>query len=232
MIDWWGRCVEEYYAASEGGGAFATAEDWLKKPGTVGKAWPISELAVFDDDGNRLPPGELGTVYMKMSTGGFSYHKDRTKTEKNRIGEFFTVGDLGVLDEDGYLFLRDRKIDMIISGGVNIYPAEIEAALLSHPAVADAAVFGIPHADWGEEVKAVVEPAEGHPRATGWPPRSSPTAPSGWPDTNAPRVSTSSTRCRATPTASCTSGNCATRTGRGTTGPCQLDLAVSDWAWR
>ncbi len=162
MIDWWGSCVEEYYAASEGGGAFATAEDWLKKPGTVGKAWPISELAVFDDDGNRLPPGELGTVYMKMTTGGFSYHKDEAKTRKNRIGDFFTVGDLGVLDEDGYLFLRDRKIDMIISGGVNIYPAEIESALLTHPAVADAAAFGIPHADWGEEVKAVVEPAHGH----------------------------------------------------------------------
>ncbi|GFH34522.1 acyl-CoA synthetase [Streptomyces pacificus] len=162
MIDWWGGCVEEYYAASEGGGAFATAEDWLKKPGTVGRAWPISELAVFDDDGNRLPPGEVGTVYMKMSTGGFSYHKDEAKTRRNRIGDFFTVGDLGLLDEDGYLFLRDRKIDMIISGGVNIYPAEIESVLLGHPAVADAAVFGIPHADWGEEVKAVVEPAEGH----------------------------------------------------------------------
>ncbi|MCB5170003.1 acyl-CoA synthetase [Streptomyces bambusae] len=161
MIEWWGSCVEEYYAASEGGGAFATAEDWLKKPGTVGRAWPISELAVFDDDGNRLGPGEVGTVYMKMSTGGFSYHKDEGKTRKNRIGDFFTVGDLGVLDEEGYLFLRDRKIDMIISGGVNIYPAEIEAALLTHPAVADAAAFGIPHADWGEEVKAVVEPAEG-----------------------------------------------------------------------
>ncbi|MBO0916069.1 acyl-CoA synthetase [Streptomyces laculatispora] len=162
MIDWWGQCVEEYYAASEGGGAFATAEDWLRKPGTVGRAWPISELAVFDDDGNRLAPGELGTVYMKMSTGGFSYHKDEGKTRKNRIGDFFTVGDLGVLDEDGYLFLRDRKIDMIISGGVNIYPAEIESALLTHPAVADAAVFGIPHADWGEEVRAVVEAAEGY----------------------------------------------------------------------
>ncbi|MFG2193852.1 acyl-CoA synthetase [Streptomyces sp. NPDC048639] len=162
MIEWWGHCVEEYYAASEGGGAFATAEDWLKKPGTVGRAWPISELAVFDDDGNRLPPGELGTVYMKMSTGGFSYHKDQDKTRKNRIGDFFTVGDLGFLDDDGYLYLRDRKIDMIISGGVNIYPAEIESVLLSHPAVADAAAFGIPHDDWGEEVKAVVEPAEGH----------------------------------------------------------------------
>ncbi|NBM19781.1 AMP-binding protein [Streptomyces sp. GC420] len=162
MIGWWGHCVEEYYAASEGGGAFATAEDWLKRPGTVGKAWPISELAVFDDEGNRLPAGELGTVYMKMRTGGFSYHKDEDKTRRNRIGDWFTVGDLGLLDEDGYLFLRDRKIDMIISGGVNIYPAEIEAALLTHPAVADAAAFGIPHPDWGEEVKAVVEPAEGH----------------------------------------------------------------------
>ncbi|MBW5483643.1 acyl-CoA synthetase [Streptomyces bambusae] len=162
MIDWWGHCVEEYYAASEGGGAFATAEDWLKKPGTVGRAWPISELAVFDDDGNRLPAGEVGTVYMKMNTGGFSYHKDEGKTRKSRIGDFFTVGDLGLLDEEGYLFLRDRKIDMIISGGVNIYPAEIESVLLTHPAVADAAAFGIPHTDWGEEVKAVVEPADGH----------------------------------------------------------------------
>ncbi|MEU8758988.1 acyl-CoA synthetase [Streptomyces sp. NPDC048659] len=162
MIEWWGHCVEEYYAASEGGGAFATAEDWLKKPGTVGRAWPISELAVFDDDGERLPPGRLGTVYMKMSTGGFRYHGDEAKTRSSRIGDFFTVGDLGVLDEDGYLFLRDRKIDMIISGGVNIYPAEIESALLAHPAVADAAAFGIPHTDWGEEVKAVVEAAEGH----------------------------------------------------------------------
>ncbi|RSO22566.1 acyl-CoA synthetase [Streptomyces sp. WAC 06725] len=163
VIDWWGSCVEEYYAASEGGGAFATAEDWLKKPGTVGRAWPISELAVFDDDGNRLPPGELGTVYMKMTTGGFSYHKDADKTRRNRIGDFFTVGDLGYLDADGYLFLRDRKIDMIISGGVNIYPAEIESVLLAHPAVADAAAFGIPHDDWGEQVKAVVEPADGYP---------------------------------------------------------------------
>ena len=94
-------------------------------------------------------------------TGNFEYHKDKEKTEKNRIGKFFTVGDVGYLDEDGYLFLRDRKIDMIISGGVNIYPAEIESVLLTHPKVGDAAVFGIPHDDWGEEVKAVVEPAEG-----------------------------------------------------------------------
>lgn len=161
MIDWWGRCVEEYYAASEGGGTFATAEEWLKKPGTVGKAWPISEIAVLDDDGKPLPAGRLGTVYLRMDTGGFSYHKDEDKTRESRVGDFFTVGDLGFLDEDGYLFLRDRKIDLIISGGVNIYPAEIEAVLLSHPAVADAAVIGVPHEDWGEEVKAVVEPAGG-----------------------------------------------------------------------
>ncbi|MEU4213538.1 acyl-CoA synthetase [Streptomyces sp. NPDC026206] len=162
MIGWWGPCVEEYYAASEGGGAFATAGDWLRKPGTVGRAWPISELAVLDDDGKPLPAGEVGTVYLRMTTGRFAYHKDAAKTAESRIGDFFTVGDLGHLDEDGYLFLHDRKIDMIISGGVNIYPAEIESALLSHPAVADAAVFGIPHDDWGEEVKAVVEVADGH----------------------------------------------------------------------
>ncbi|GLF96960.1 acyl-CoA synthetase [Streptomyces yaizuensis] len=161
MIDWWGPCVEEYYAASEGGGTFATAAEWLERPGTVGRPWPISEIAVLDDDGERLPPGTVGTVYLRMSTGGFRYHRDDAKTDRSRIGDLFTVGDLGLLDEDGYLFLRDRKIDLIISGGVNIYPAEIEAALLAHPAVADAAAFGIPHADRGEEVKAVVEPVDG-----------------------------------------------------------------------
>lgn len=96
-----------------------------------------------------------------MSTGGFAYHKDAGKTRRNRIGDYFTVGDLGRLDEESYLFLRDRKIDLIICGGVNIYPAEIESVLLAHPAVADAAVFGVPHDDWGEAVKAVVEPVPG-----------------------------------------------------------------------
>ena len=162
MIDWWGNAVDEYYAASEGGGTLVTAEEWLTKPGTVGKAWPISEIAVFDDEDNRITePNVIGTVYMKMGAGGFEYHGDKEKTRKNRIGAFFTVGDVGLIDEDGYLFLRDRKIDMIISGGANIYPAEIEGVLLSCPKVGDAAVFGIPHEDWGEEVKAVIEPAEG-----------------------------------------------------------------------
>ncbi len=161
MIDWWGPAIDEYYAASEGGGTLVTTDEWLKKPGTVGKPWPISEIAIFDDEGNQLPDNEIGTVYMAMSTGGFEYHKDKQKTEKNRIGRFFTVGDVGYLDDDGYLFLCDRKTDMIISGGANIYPAEIENVLLGHPSVVDAAVFGIPHEDWGEEVKAVVEPVDG-----------------------------------------------------------------------
>jgi long-chain acyl-CoA synthetase len=162
MIAWWGNAVDEYYAASEGGGTLVTAAEWLQKPGTVGRAWPISEIAIFDDDGNRIDePNVIGTVYMAIATASFEYHGDKEKTQKNRIGKFFTVGDVGLIDEDGYLFLRDRKIDMIISGGANIYPAEIENVLLSHPKVGDAAVFGIPHEDWGEEVKAVIEPAEG-----------------------------------------------------------------------
>jgi long-chain acyl-CoA synthetase len=161
MIEWWGNTIDEYYAASEGGGTIVFAEEWMQRPGTVGKPWPISEIAILDDDGNDLPAGEIGTVYMHMQTGNFEYYKDKDKTEKSRKGKFFTVGDVGYLDEDGWLFLRDRKTDMIISGGANIYPAEIESELLSHPKVGDAAVFGIPHEDWGEEVKAVIEPAPG-----------------------------------------------------------------------
>jgi long-chain acyl-CoA synthetase len=161
MIEWWGNTIDEYYAASEGGGTIVFAEEWMQKPGTVGKPWPISEIAILDDEGNELPAGEIGTVYMHMQTGNFEYYKDKDKTDQSRKGKFFTVGDVGYLDEDGWLFLRDRKTDMIISGGANIYPAEIEGELLSHPKVGDAAVFGIPHEDWGEEVKAVIEPAPG-----------------------------------------------------------------------
>jgi long-chain acyl-CoA synthetase len=161
MIEWWGPVIDEYYAASEGGGTIVTTEEWLKKPGTVGRPWPISEIAIFDDEGNQLPANDIGTVYMSMQTGDFEYYKDKEKTRKNRIGKFFTVGDAGYLDDDGFLFLVDRKSDMIISGGANIYPAEIESVLLTYPKVGDAAVFGIPHEDWGEEVKAVIEPAAG-----------------------------------------------------------------------
>ena len=140
-----------------GGGTTATPQDWLAHPGTVGKAWPISQLKILDDDGNEKATGEPGTVYMSMGQHRFEYHKDEQKTQNAWRGSFFTVGDVGYLDKDGFLFLCDRKIDMIISGGVNIYPAEIEAALLSHPAVRDAAVFGIPDDDWGEQVMAVLE---------------------------------------------------------------------------
>jgi long-chain acyl-CoA synthetase len=162
MIEWWGPVIDEYYAASEGGGTLVTAAEWLEHPGTVGRAWPISEVVILDDDGTQLPAGEIGTVYMAMGTGpSFEYYKDKEKTEQSRRGRFFTVGDVGFLDADGWLFLSDRKTDMIISGGANIYPAEIESELIMHPKVADVAVFGIPHDDWGEEVKAVIEPADG-----------------------------------------------------------------------
>jgi long-chain acyl-CoA synthetase len=161
MLDWWGDSIYEYYAATEGGGTLVTPEEWLQYPGTVGRAWPSAEIKIYDDEGRELPVGQQGTVYMKLGQADFEYHKDKEKTRKNRIGQFFTVGDVGYLNEAGYLFLCDRKSDMIISGGVNIYPAEIEAVFLLHPKVGDVAVFGIPHEDWGEEVKAVVEPAAG-----------------------------------------------------------------------
>jgi long-chain acyl-CoA synthetase len=159
MLEWWGPVIYEYYAATEGGGTVVTPEQWLERPGTVGLPWPTSEIRILDDDGHDVPTGEIGTVYMKLGQGDFEYFKDKGKTDENRRAGFFTVGDIGYLDAGGYLFLCDRKSDMIISGGVNIYPAEIEGALLTHPKVADAAVFGIPHEDWGEEIKAVVEVA-------------------------------------------------------------------------
>jgi long-chain acyl-CoA synthetase len=163
MLAWWGDVIYEYYAASEGGGTTATPQDWRNKPGTVGKAWPISVIKIARDDGSEAAPNEVGTVWIKMGNHKFEYHKDKAKTSSSWKDDFFTVGDAGYLDEDGFLFLCDRKSDMIISGGVNIYPAEIEAVLVTHPEVRDAAVFGIPHADWGEEVKAVLEVAEGTP---------------------------------------------------------------------
>jgi long-chain acyl-CoA synthetase len=161
MLDWWGPVVTEYYAATEGGGTVISAAEWLARPGSVGKPWPGSVVAVLDESGAPVPPGEPGLVYMRMGTSNFSYHKDPAKTSASRVGDLFTLGDIGFLDEDGYLYLHDRKSDLIISGGVNIYPAEIENELACHPKVADVAVFGVPNPDWGEEIKAVVRPAEG-----------------------------------------------------------------------
>ena len=161
MLDWWGDSIWEYYAATEGGGTIASPEDWKARPGTVGKPWPISEVIVSDDDGNQLGPGEVGTIWMRMGEYRFTYHGDEEKTRKSWNDQgFFTVGDVGELDEDGFLFLRDRKIDMIIMGGVNLYPAEIESVLLQHDHVLDCAVFGIPDEDMGEQVKAAVQLVE------------------------------------------------------------------------
>jgi long-chain acyl-CoA synthetase len=161
MLDWWGPVVVEYYAATEGGGTTIMADEWLRKPGSVGRPWPNSVVKVLDDAGAEVPPGTTGLVYMRMGTSTFEYHKDAEKTQAARVGDLFTLGDIGYMDEDGYLYLCDRKADMIISGGVNIYPAEIENELAVHPKVADVAVFGVPNPDWGEEIKAVVRPADG-----------------------------------------------------------------------
>jgi long-chain acyl-CoA synthetase len=161
MLKWWGPVVYEYYSASEGGGTTATPTDWLAHPGTVGKAWPISQIKILRDDDSDADVGEVGAVFISMGQHKFEYFKDQEKTKKSWRGSFFTVGDAGYLDKDGFLYLSDRKSDMIISGGVNIYPAEIESVLSGHPKIADVAVFGIPDDDWGEQVKAVVEPTDG-----------------------------------------------------------------------
>lgn len=162
MIDWLGPIIQEYYGGSEGNGSTnITAEEWLKKPGSVGKAsW--GTIHICDDDGLELPPGEQGIVYFE---GGwdFKYLGDEEKTKDSRHPlhpGWSALGDIGYLDEEGYLFLTDRKSYMIISGGVNIYPQEIENLLITHPKVADAAVIGVPNADFGEEVKAVVQPMD------------------------------------------------------------------------
>jgi long-chain acyl-CoA synthetase len=161
MIEWLGPVIVEYYAATEGGGTLIGSADWLRKPGSVGLPWLGSRIQVLDRAKHEVAAGQQGLVYLQMGTSSFEYYKDEEKTEAARAGDMFTVGDIGYLDEDGYLFLCDRSSDMIISGGVNIYPAEIESELSCHPAVADVAVFGIPHEDWGEEIKAVVEPVAG-----------------------------------------------------------------------
>jgi len=160
MIEWWGDSIWEYYAATEGGGTIISAKEWLTKPGSVGLPWPGSDIRILDDAKADVPTGTEGTVYMSLALSDFEYKGDAEKTNSNRVEGFFTVGDWGYLDQDGFLFLCDRRSDLILSGGVNIYPAEIEAALLGVPEIGDAAVFGIPHPDWGQEIKAVVQPAD------------------------------------------------------------------------
>jgi long-chain acyl-CoA synthetase len=164
MLDWWGPKVSEYYGATEGSIiSTISAEDWLARPGSLGKPLEAVEVRVVREDGSLADVGEAGQLYFKNRMGtDFEYHKDPEKTAAAHLEPgVFTFGDIGYVDEDGYLFMSDRKIDMIISGGVNIYPAEIEGVLVTHPAVVDAAVFGVPNEEFGEEVKAAIELASG-----------------------------------------------------------------------
>jgi long-chain acyl-CoA synthetase len=162
MIDWWGPIIQEYYGATEGLGFTACdSAEWLAHPGTVGKV-VLGDLHILDEEMTPLPAGESGTIWFKTATP-FEYFHDAEKTREARSadGSMSTVGDVGYLDDDGYLHLTDRRTFMIISGGVNIYPQECENLLITHPKVADAAVFGVPNEDLGEEVKAVVQPMPG-----------------------------------------------------------------------
>ena len=163
MIKWWGPVIEEYYAGSEGNGmTWINSSDWLNHKGSVGR--PVhGELHICDEEGNELPVGEPGTIYYSGTTPP-NYHNDPEKTKgalNPKHPEWSTLGDVGKLDEDGFLYLTDRKAFMIISGGVNIYPQEAENVLITHPKVADVAVIGVPNEEFGEEVKAVVQLAEG-----------------------------------------------------------------------
>ncbi len=162
MIAWWGPIFIEYYAGTEGNGVtIASSSEWLAHPGTVGRTL-FGEVHIVDEYGEACPTGEVGQIYF---SGGpeFAYHNDPVKTRATYNDKgWSSLGDVGYLDAEGYLYLTDRKAYMIISGGVNVYPQETENALVNHPAVADVAVFGVPNEEMGEEVKAVVQPAPGH----------------------------------------------------------------------
>lgn len=163
MIEWWGPVIFEYYGSTEAGiVSVANSADALAKPGTVGRPLDGTLVRIYDDDANIVPQGESGEIYMTMNDlSDFTYHNKHDKRIEIERDGMVTNGDVGYQDADGYLFLNDRKRDMIISGGVNIYPAEIEAALQDMPGVQDCAVFGIPHDDFGETVAAAIEPQPG-----------------------------------------------------------------------
>ncbi len=164
MLDWWGPVIYEYYGGTEANGACAcTPEEWLANPGTVGKAFS-GEVVITDDDGTELPPGVPGTIWFRGGNSSFEYLNDPGKTAEARDsgGTMSKIGDIGYVNEEGYLFLTDRQAFVIISGGVNIYPQEIENVLITHPDVLDAAVFGVPDEDFGEAVKAVIQPVDPH----------------------------------------------------------------------
>jgi long-chain acyl-CoA synthetase len=156
--------IWEYFGMSEGFGTTISPEEWLAKPGSVGRPFPGLSIRIVGDDGEPLDPGEVGVIYVSsFATHRFSYHNAEDKTAEAWRDEYFTVGDMGYVDEDGYLFIADRRVDLILSGGVNIYPAEIEESLAEHPDVVDSAVFGLPDDRMGQQVFALVEarPAAG-----------------------------------------------------------------------
>jgi long-chain acyl-CoA synthetase len=157
LIEWLGPIVWEYYAATEGAGTLVGPDAWLRRPGTVGKITPPDHVRILDDAGADVPARTIGTVFLKAPEGRFEYYRAPAKTADAYRGAYFTLGDVGYVDDGGYLFLTDRSAHLIISGGVNVYPAEVEAALLGHRAVADAGVVGQPDDDWGEIVVAAVE---------------------------------------------------------------------------
>jgi long-chain acyl-CoA synthetase len=163
MMEWWGPVLHEYYSSTEVNGVTLIGPDeWQRKPGSVGQAG-VGTIHICDDDGRELPPGSVGSVYFERDELPFQYHNDPEKTRAAQHPDHPTwtaVGDLGYVDEDGYLFLTDRKAFMIISGGVNIYPQEVEDVLTLHPSIRDVAVIGVPDDEMGEQVKAVVEPAD------------------------------------------------------------------------
>jgi long-chain acyl-CoA synthetase len=163
MMEWWGPIIWEYYAGSEAiGTTVASPWDWLAHPGTVGKPVNGVKLHICDDAGHELPAGETGRVCFEGAPR-FTYHNALEKTEAAYDAQgWATLGDLGHVDRDGWLYLSNRRTDLILSGGVNLYPAEIEAVLTRHPAVAEVAVVGVPHEDFGEQVHAVIVPRDPH----------------------------------------------------------------------
>lgn len=162
IMDWFGPVVYETYGGTEGAATIATPKRWLQKPGTVGRPINGVKIRILDDEGNDQPFGEIGEIYILARKGAKTeYFKDPEKTRSIWNGDYFTLGDMGYLDEDGFLFISDRKKDMIISGGVNIFPAESESVLMTHPSVQDVAIIGIPDPDWGESAKAVVQLTDG-----------------------------------------------------------------------
>ena len=157
IIEWFGPIVFEYYAATEGGGCFIDSEEWLLKPGSVGKANEGVEVKILDEEDQEVKEGMEGTIYFKApETGRFEYYKAKEKTSGAYRGDYFTMGDIGYRDSDGYYFLTGRSADTIISGGTNIYPQEIDDVLLAHQNVAEVCCIGVPNEEWGEEVKAVI----------------------------------------------------------------------------